>query len=221
MIGELRHHEELLRSTWRAFDPLRLPARAASIACIVRLSMITLQRPCDVARLQSRHVDFDGGTWAIRRRNRFSHVVPLTPLAVSLIRLACSLRRDHETPVVFQDQKEPAATLSGQVFSYQFGRIAKSLSWPGSVCFRDIEITTRTLWWSEVIDGLTGEAAEDILGHRCDVIGHRRRRNKFFWPESVLIARKREALGLWEAYLGTAIGAPLLSHEANDAGDER
>lgn len=221
MIADFRHHEELLRSVWLAFDPQRLPASAAAIACIARLSVITLQRPRDVARLQSRHVDLDGGTWVCRRRNRFSHVVPLTPLAVSLIRLACSLRRDHETPAVFQDRKEPAAPLSERVFSYQFRKMAKSLSWPESVCFHDIEITTRTLWWSQEIDGLTGETAEDILGHRWDVIRHRRRRNKFIWPESVLIARKREALGRWEAYLGTAMGAPLFSHEANDAGDER
>lgn len=58
------HGEDFVRSSWRAFDPDKATSRSlARTACIVRLSIVTVQRPGDVGTMKISHVDLDKELW--------------------------------------------------------------------------------------------------------------------------------------------------------------
>lgn len=93
----------LVRSAWCCFDPQATiqVSQDAAIACILRLSILTLQRPGDVAAMKTEWVNLESGKWLIMR-GLGNHVMPLTPAARSLVRLALSRRRPSVGAAIFQ-----------------------------------------------------------------------------------------------------------------------
>jgi integrase len=77
-----------------------------SVARILKLCLVTAQRVGEVAGMTQAELDLDAGTWKIpeaRSKNKHAHEVPLSPLAVTLIREALSDAGDSD--FVFPGQR--------------------------------------------------------------------------------------------------------------------
>jgi integrase len=92
--------EDEIRTLWKALDALE-PHMAAAF----KLRLITAQRGGEVADMRWQDVDLAGGWWTIpaeRSKNGLPHRVPLTPMAVAIIK---ALKTDAPTGVTGKDGK--------------------------------------------------------------------------------------------------------------------
>lgn len=76
--------EDEIRTLWQALDK-----QEPHMAAAFKLRLITAQRGGEVADMRWQDVDLDGGWWTIpgeRAKNGLPHRVPLTPMAVEIIK---------------------------------------------------------------------------------------------------------------------------------------
>lgn len=82
-----------LRALWMAADAMHAP-----YGDFIKLLLLTGQRLREVARMDWREVDLDTAVWIIpgeRTKNKRDHLVPLSPLVVSIL----AARNDRKGPV--------------------------------------------------------------------------------------------------------------------------
>lgn len=118
--------DDEIRAVWSALENphgLTLTAQnkerplwiGEDVRLALRLSFLTLQRRSEVAGMLKSELRLDEGLWIIgkgRAKNGKSHVVPLAPVAVELIRRAIALQSSAlKTDAVFPS---PKAALEGQ-----------------------------------------------------------------------------------------------------------
>ena len=82
--------DEEIRLIWRGMEggPLSL-----SMIHILRLALLTGQRRTEITEAQKAEVNFEDSAWTIpstRTKNAVAQVVPLAPLALSILKAACS-----------------------------------------------------------------------------------------------------------------------------------
>lgn len=102
-----------IKQFWKNLDDTPL---TAGVRLALKLALVTAQRIGEVANIAKAELTLDGPTpvWMIpgsRSKNRESHRVPLSPMAVDLIRQAEKLSAD--SPYLFPSPKETAAIGSG------------------------------------------------------------------------------------------------------------
>lgn len=114
----------LLGSVWCAFDPGQSSSAGLRprlvTACVVRLGILTLQRPDDVVAIKARHLDLERCLWNVYRDRVRIQTVPLTPAAVSLVRLACTFREDTDRDTIFQAPRDPRRSMPVGMLNYHF-----------------------------------------------------------------------------------------------------
>ena len=104
--------EDEIRTLWKALD-----AHDDQMAAMFRLRLITAQRGGEVADMCWPDVDLDAGVWTIpaeRSKNKLPHRVPLTPMAVRILK-ALKVAKDA-LPVTKKDgtpTKVPVYVLAG------------------------------------------------------------------------------------------------------------
>ncbi len=87
-VKERALSSEEIKSFWRGLDDAGISQRTR---IILRLILVTGQRPGEVCGARKTEIDFDTGQWLIpaaRAKNRKAHVVPLPRLAVELFQEA-------------------------------------------------------------------------------------------------------------------------------------
>jgi integrase len=165
--------EDALRKIWNALsEPLpgdlrRLSPKSrqssdkapveAAVALALRFALVTMTRRKDVALATWDEVDLQSRTWTIpgaRHKSRRTHVVPLSPLAMSLLVQARSLQRVgppgglQPKLYVFPSPRRPNAPLSGDALTRALTRTCAEAGVPhGSP--HDFRRTAATLLTSE------------------------------------------------------------------------
>jgi len=173
----------------------------APFAQFVHMLILTGQRRGEVAAMRWSEIDFDNALWTIpakRAKNATTHVVPLAPLAVSILR---SVPRFLNSDFVF--------TTTGKTAISGFGRLKRRLdeALPDDTedwRFHDIRRTTAT---NMARLRVAPHVIEAVLNHRTGLVsGVAATYNRYTYYEE-----KREALEQWakhvEQYRRTATSA--------------
>lgn len=95
---------------WHGLDEAAMGERSK---LALRLVLLTGQRPGEVCGILKTEIDLEAKTWTLpmaRTKNRKLHVVPLHPLAVTLLKQAMAL--DPDSPFAFTTKSRDMATLS-------------------------------------------------------------------------------------------------------------
>lgn len=190
---------------WCGFDPQVTSTGSrdiAAVACVLRLSILTLQRPSEVAAMTTDRVNLDRGAWQVPRRRDY-HVVPLTPLARSLVRLAVSRRRRSTSAAIFQDRNDPDAPLTTRALHYRFKQHAANLPLERGLSVWDVRQAARLECWSIT----EWQSFRDICGYPYP---------RPFSPEHLAVSAhsfqwKYETLVTWEDHLRKIVCLPQMS----------
>lgn len=111
--GKVKHRRTFLapdevREFWAALPTIGLGEKGE---VAFKLLILTAQRQMEVLRMRWQDVDLNEGTWVVpgeHAKNALEHLVPLTPLAVSLIRRLKALT-NHDERYVF-----PSPVMAGE-----------------------------------------------------------------------------------------------------------
>ena len=90
--------EQEIRAFWRGLNTGPL---SVGMTRILRLALLTGQRRSEIAEAQKSEFNFHEATWTIpskRTKNGVTHIVPLSPRALSIVQEACA---DSQTDFVF------------------------------------------------------------------------------------------------------------------------
>mgnify|MGYP002723421649 CR=1 FL=1 len=104
-----------IRTVWRALDDsagliVREGAKtkplyiSPAVRIALKLALLTLQRRSEISGMRVDELRLEEGTWTISRertKNGRAHLVPLSPLALELVRTALSLRENQASAFVF------------------------------------------------------------------------------------------------------------------------
>jgi len=185
----------LFRSVWNAFDPRNeRSSRMARIACIVRLNVVTLQRTSEVLGMKTSGIDLENGLWQVRAPLRSAvHLLPLTPLASSLIRTALALR-DGDGEWLFHDRRTIARASLGR----EFGKRMRALTGE-DIVIHDLRHAGRMLLVAPPMR-LPTTSVGNIFGHYHDHLELLAERANPSHP--VAMEDKRRTLQIWETRLG-------------------
>lgn len=195
--------DEQLRTIWETFaPPVKVPGVAVSdaVALSILIAMVTAQRIGEILRMRVSDLDLENTVWTIPphlTKNNTEHLVPLSPLAVYLIKLAISIRKDASSDAVFQGRRNKKISLTKQAATRAFGRVKKALSW-GDIRIHD-ERRTATTHMAKPPLRVLPFILSKILNHTSDSGGAARVTSVYNqWD---YFEEKKEALDKWEARL--------------------
>lgn len=187
------HNEDFIRSAWLAFDPDRATSRYfARNACVIRLTIATIQTPGNVGTMKTSDVDLEKGLWTFEPFTLPMNVVPLTPLARSYIRRGLELRTDADKDWVFPKPASYSPRFRYSLVARHFKKIAIEQSWP-SVVVNSLNIASWAL----------SDALEIPYGSLTNLLGMHH-----LYPDEM--EDKRRTLAVWENFLTDIIGANAL-----------
>jgi integrase len=180
LIGERGVRQRVLtddevRRLWRASERIGYP-----YGRLWQLLLVTGQRRSDVAEACWNEFDIDAKLWTIppeRFKSNVSHEVPLSPLAIDLLK---SIPRDDDEDRLFQ--------VNG--FSKAKKRLDRFMGMPSKFVIHDIRRTVRT----RLSPLTTYEVAEMVVGHG-------RRGLARVYDQHKYVDEKREALDAWSERL--------------------
>ncbi|MFT4095690.1 MAG: tyrosine-type recombinase/integrase [Rhodoblastus sp.] len=159
----------------------------------VKLVILTGQRRGEVAGMQWSEVDIANATWTIpakRAKNATQHVVPLAPLAVSIIE---SLPRFAGSEFLF--------TTTGETSISGFGRFKARLEKASGADDWRMHDIRRTVATNIAMMGVQPHVIEAVLNHKSGIVsGVAAVYNRHAYAQE-----KREALTKWADKLGTMV----------------
>lgn len=190
--------DEQLKALWLALEAAKVSEAVAnreaySSAAGLQLCLLTLQRRGEVARIHRDHVDLDKALWtipAINKKERRRGLVPLTPMAVEIIREAFK-RTNGDWAFIGPD---PEKHITPHALSRFMARLRKDQTELGELTPHDLRRTGRTRLTSDDL-GVDEITAERVLNH---VVGTRQQR-AYDWQ--AYMTQKRAALEAWEREL--------------------
>jgi len=203
--------DDELRTIWTACEAPALVTglhmtRAMGIA--IQLALVTLQRRAEVACLHTQEIDFDKSLWTIpgsRTKNKRTHIVPLSDLALGLIREAVALC-PHETDqpydgYLFPSPRKPGLPVEPHALTRAFGRLTEATG-VENARLHDLRRTGAT--------HLTGEGlsvsrflVSQVLNHISDTGGSSA--VTAIYDRNAYLAQKRNALNAWAAHLASIV----------------
>ena len=155
----------------------------------IKLLILTGQRRSEVAEMRWSEVDFERGVWTIpaaRSKNGQSHEVPLSSLAVALLK---SLPRFLASDWVF--------TTTGRGPISGFGRLKRRLNGETTTTGWRIHDIRRTAASGMARIGVAPHVIEKVLNHKCGIIsGVAAVYNRYAYEQE-----KRTALDRWGNFL--------------------
>ena len=175
------------------------PARIA-----LQLVLLLLQRRGEVAGMRLDELDLDRGLWLItgdRMKSGRPHLVPLPPLAVTLIREALELAkfgREDEPPTVFPARGNPAKSIRADSLTHALTELYGALEIEGAI-LHDLRRTGSTALTSESL-GISHFVRSQVLSHTTDSGGGAVVSSAHYDQNSYL-PEKRRALEAWEGLL--------------------
>jgi integrase len=193
---------EEIRTLWHSLP--KALARSKECQRIIKLCLVTAQRVGEVAGMERSELDLERGTWtlpSLRTKNKHTHVVPLSPLALDLIResLADGARYAFPNP-------EGDGSLPPHAVARTIGRALESGDERPLGRFGLAHFTAHDLRRTAVTGMARLGIAPIVLGH---VINHRSVTKadvtKLHYDQHDYAAEKRAALETWAQYLETII----------------
>lgn len=189
-----------VRDLWRGLERVALPW-----APMARLLLLTGQRLREVAEATWSEFDLEAATWTIpatRAKNGERHMVPLSPLAIEVLR---GLPRLGDF-VITTTGDRPVSGFAKALLAVQAGMVAEAADRAGEAVrpmepwtFHDLR---RTAASGMAAAGARVEAIERVLNHRTGLTvgGLVRVYNRHTYEDE-----KREALQLWASRLASLV----------------
>lgn len=201
--------EDRLRTLWdilnntMAMPKIDLPE---DFACFMRLYIVTLQRPGEIARMDAAQLDFERRHWTVRRgrKGNPTHIIPLSPYALSLIQRATAIRDNADGSAIFPGCRNARGLASIDAISRRFHRLSVSLSWT-DFSLMDIRRSCQCLLFSLSAEH-QGRMIDLVLGRQPLV-----RRAQFHWVPGMV--EKRKTFRAWETLLAEITGDDRLNEK--------
>lgn len=166
MKTEHRRLEELFRTWWHALNAataipnLDIPE---DFSCFMRLYIVTLQRPGEIARMDTRQLHLDRRLWRVPQGIKGRrHIIPLSPFALSMIRRAMAIREGFDGGAVFPGCRNANGATSVDAMVKRFRNVATALS------STDLRLHDMRLAGGILLQDcpIPVDAAASVLGHR-------------------------------------------------------
>lgn len=211
--------DEELRRLWAALcdvTGLRVPPKdgeqgpgakvtvSRPVRIALQLAALLMQRRSEIAGMRLEELDLERGLWLIpaeRMKGGTPHLVPLPPLAVSLIKEAIGLAgrwRETQPAQVFPSTHKADKPIHGDSLTHAMGEICAAIGLAG-VSPHDLRRTGSTALTSERV-GVSPFIRSKVLGHSTDAGGGAAVSSTHYDANSY-IAEKRRALEAWERLL--------------------
>lgn len=121
-----------LRALWQATDLDAPMTLSWQVRAVLRLMLLTGQRKGECLTARWEHIDWVAGTWTIpatTAKNGRAHVVPLTPLAVQLLKRIKD--RAEGSPWMFPSPRNPSAPVGTTACDHALHRLLPQLGLAG------------------------------------------------------------------------------------------
>lgn len=148
---------------------------APSTAIAIKLALVTAQRRAEVAGMRKDELRLEEATWSIqgeRSKNDEQHLVPLSPLALDLIRKALALQSEEErmdSPYVFPSPRDPEASIAPNALTHAAREIYPAARVVDAT-IHDLRRTAATIMASERLS-VPPFVVSKVLGHKSDYGG--------------------------------------------------
>ena len=192
--------DEYLKTIWETFTlPTEGLSVSPSLCYAIKLVMITIQRRGEIAGMQENEIDFETRIWTIpgdRTKNHRTHLVPLSDLAIELIRHAIALKEKPESRFVFpspRSSKDNDKSIDGQAITHAFTRARTVFKWP-DIRIHDLRRTGATNLTSERLR-FPRFTVSKVLNHASDTGGASVTTGVY--DRNEYLPEKRKALDAW------------------------
>jgi integrase len=195
--------ESELKVVWNTFQPpvdIQGLGTSPTVCYIIQLCIVTLQRRGEVAGMTLDELDLENKLWTIpstRTKNKRTHVVPLSDLALQIIEKALAIRK-QESVYVFPTAK---AGVDGAIDPHSatraFARFRKAVGLE-NMHIHDLRRTGATMMTGEKI-GISRFIVSKILNHAGDTGGAAITTGVY--DRNEYLKEKRGALTEWTFYL--------------------
>ena len=212
-----------VRTLWKALErPASVKGLLLSydMALALRLALVTLQRGGEVVGMAWSEVDEKRALWTIpaaRMKGKRTHLVPLSPLALSLISEAKALHTDNgdQSHTVIRTQYDPTpfvfpsprtdTHMDRRAFSRAMNRVATALKLKPTATPHDFRRTGATNLTSER-GGVPRFIVSQVIGHSGDTGGAAAVTGRHYDLNDYL-PEKRKALDAWARLLVEIVSA--------------
>ena len=222
------YNDTELRALWAALaapETLRLQTAkgettvgvSRSMTLIIQLAAVLLQRKSEVAGMHESELDLINRTWLIpgeRMKGGWPQLVPLSPLAITLIEEAKRLRREEDEAegrppsnqlrLIFPSRKDPEAPVRGDSVTHAMGDICKAIGLKNATV-HDLRRTGSTMMTSERLKVMPFIRSK-VLGHRNDA-GGGAAVSVLHYDANEYVSEKRQALEAWADLLIKIVSA--------------
>jgi integrase len=183
------------------------PARPMRI--VLQLCLVLMLRETEVVGMQVGELDLDQAVWKIpahRMKGNREHLVPLSSLAVDLIREALALRRDPASPFVFPSPRHGGRNpMREDSVTHAMEEVIKVLGInPASP--HDLRRTASTMATSERL-GISPFIRSKLLAHST-ASGGGAAVSSIHYDANEYVAEKRQALARWAELLLKIVANP-------------
>lgn len=201
--------DEQLSALWRGCDTAHQVddpdfTVSRSVALSIMVAAATLQRRGEVTGMMMSELDLDRALWTIpgtRTKNGRTHVVPLSPLALKLIREAIALAGDRDE--VFPSPRDKTRAILPAALTRAFRRVCAQYKIVG-VRPHDLRRTGATNLTSERI-GVSRFVVSKVLNHSSDA-GDGAAVTAVY-DRNAYLPEKRKALDSWADLLQGIVSA--------------
>ena len=195
--------ESELKIVWNTFQPpvdIQGLGTSPTVCYIILLCIVTLQRRGEVAGMTTDELDFENKLWtipSIRTKNKRTHVVPLSDLAIELIQKALAVRT-NKSVYVFPTQKVGVdEQIDPKAATRAFARFRKALEFE-NMTIHDLRRTGATMMTGEKLN-VPRFIVSKILNHVGDTGGAAITTGVY--DRNEYLKEKREALDDWVEFL--------------------
>lgn len=166
----------------------------------LKMLILTGQRRGEVAGMRSSEIDFDKGIWTLparRAKNATSHIVPLAPLAIAILK---SVPRFQGSDLVF--------STNGRTPISGFGRLKERLDVAVGLDAEDWRFhdLRRTMATGMAMMRVQPHVIEAVLNHKSGLVSG----VAAVYNRHAYLDEKREALELWADHVEKTTTAPIL-----------
>lgn len=178
---------------------------ARSMAIILQLAAVTLQRRSEIAGMALAEVNIDQAIWVIpaeRAKGHRPQLVPLAPFALSLVLEAIELNTGRETGLVFPSQRVDDVPIRGDSVTHSMTDVVKAAGLSG-ITLHDLRRTGATAMTSERLR-ISPFIRSLVLGHSD--AGGGASVSRVHYDRNDYVVEKRAALVSWENLLLDIVG---------------
>lgn len=197
--------DEQLRAVWNGFENVGQKDKvfvSRAVVLAVQLAAVTLQRRGEVAGMVRDELDLHHRLWTIpgeRTKNHRTHVVPLSELAVRLLREALELAGN--SPFVFPTPRDREGPIGPAALSHAFRRVLDDAEMEG-IRPHDLRRTGATNMTSERI-GTPRFIVSKVLNHVSD--SGDGAAVTAIYDRNAYLPEKRKALDAWAELLAKIV----------------